>query len=174
MTHCLSTVVTEVLRLSLGEGNTGHVIKIKLAPVNGEADRARGAESYTVTVFMDWLALPWSGGVTLMDGRGYPLKMTMARFALWMVKGLAGSSYGVQIDIEKAQTLAVNWTEDRAQKSALKMAALDVLKIQSDALAKQTSVSAWIESGRKTAVIAAANRMNEGVACLEAARLLAP
>jgi hypothetical protein len=174
MTHCLSTVVTEVLRLSLGAGDAGRVILIKLSPVHGENDRARGAENYTVTVFMAWLALPWSGGVTLIDARGYPLEMTMARFALWMVKGLAGVSYGVQIDIEKAQTLAVHWTQDRAQKSAQKMAALDVEKIEGEALAKQTSVSTWLASGRKTAVLNAALRMGEGVACLTAARLLAP
>lgn len=169
MVYCFVEVAAEIVRMTLTPAATGvHVLAVVLSPVAG-INRARGVARYTVAVHLSWGPADWVTGVTLVDSRGYLVEWTMGDVQTWLVSALSGAECRVVVHVDSAASLPKKWTAARVIKAAARIGGA-VSAVLAEAAAKVATVAGWADSGRKTAVMDAAARMEGAAAMLQTAK----
>jgi len=169
---CFTTAAAELLRLGLTPDIANPQITFTLSPIPTGESRARASVRYTMRLSLSWGGEPWVSGVDLIDRRGYLDVWTFEAVGLFMVKNLPGLPCVVNVTINDAARVPVRWSPDRQQAAAAKLAALVPDDLLAEAAAKTQSVAQWSISGRKTEVLAAAEKMVVAVANLRAVKAL--
>lgn len=157
MARATNFVVGELVRRATLDGGTV-TVRLTVAEL---INRTRGEPRYTMALGLSkW---PTMGFVRVDDVRGYPENFKLAEVGTFLAKSLNSSGCKVVIEIPDASLVGVGFNGARTARQAEKLALIDVADIESAAAAKLETISLWVDSVRKRAVIVAAENMRKSI-----------
>lgn len=150
----LAVQVVAFLRARVPGETDDDLVEVWLRRDEKSPSRRRGEPKYLIEIGFSWA--PDMGLVLLTDGRGYGKRFSYRAAAEWVGKSLHGRAVHLAIHVQDASSVPPAWTKKRMDSLEKAVQDLDLPGLIQAAQDKRATVTQWVDSQRKSDVLAAA------------------